>query len=278
MGLTLFSLSGSSRQTTEILILSHTTESTTTWKVDGQCVSSQTHEFSGTIDLESPERGICVEHVAGGVALQDCRLLQLNSLRDTDRLGRVEETYTRGSDVVVTYSPTPSEIRLQIYWRRQQFPVDGGTAVGIQMIVSVQTHLLDVDPSLSIVSSLQAAESWSYSDNPNARLETCQTIHANSADDARSGSLLTRLFRLESADVSYVEIVSEQDCHSMCFEQTVGPPTMIRCETKLFHERLEKGVIRRARIWGIFVPRGQDISAIRDCQKYVAANPLPLTT
>jgi hypothetical protein len=43
-------------------------------------------------------------------------------------------------------------------------------------------------------------------------------------------------------------------------------------------ERLEKGVIRRARVCGLFVPRSDDIAQTLDAYRQFAASQLPLTT
>ena len=49
--------------------------------------------------------------------------------------------------------------------------------------------------------------------------------------------------------------------------------------TRLFTERLEKGVIRRARVAGWHLPRKSDVlGAAWDLYTQFAAEPLPLTT
>ena len=48
--------------------------------------------------------------------------------------------------------------------------------------------------------------------------------------------------------------------------------------TKLLAERLEKGVIRRARICGWFLPAENDLSVAVELAKQFIDEPLPLTT
>jgi hypothetical protein len=41
---------------------------------------------------------------------------------------------------------------------------------------------------------------------------------------------------------------------------------------------LEKGVIRRARLQSLFVPRENDVQLVAECCRAIESRPLPLTT
>ena len=47
---------------------------------------------------------------------------------------------------------------------------------------------------------------------------------------------------------------------------------------ELFAEFLEKGVIRRARLQSLFVPRENDVQLVAECCQSIEKRPLPLTT
>jgi hypothetical protein len=51
----------------------------------------------------------------------------------------------------------------------------------------------------------------------------------------------------------------------------------IRSAFRLFDERLEKGVIRQARLRGVFVPRQGDQQAAIECYHHFVRSAVPLT-
>ena len=53
---------------------------------------------------------------------------------------------------------------------------------------------------------------------------------------------------------------------------------MVRLTHRLFAERLEKGVILRSRIRGLFIPRSHTDELARHEYRRFAASKLPLTT
>ncbi len=58
---------------------------------------------------------------------------------------------------------------------------------------------------------------------------------------------------------------------------SVSPNGAIQSQWELFAEFLEKGVIRRARLQSLFVPRENDVQLVAECCQAIEHRPLPLT-
>jgi hypothetical protein len=156
------------------------------------------------------------------------------------------ETYIRGNDFVASFEqPGPLPAVPQLYWRVR--PSGSTAAIGIELIVSMRTDLLDSQPQMCVVTEV---------------------------GNATSGNLPLRHLRL-SADVSYYQLVHPDDFFAVEERRVDGTH---RITTTLFPERMEKGVIRRARICGWFLPAENDLAvAVELAQQFVAESP-PLTT
>lgn len=76
---------------------------------------------------------------------------------------------------------------------------------------------------------------------------------------------------------SYVEIVHPADFRQTTIDWMSESPPVVRLAHRLFAERLEKGVILRSRIRGLFVPRGHDEELARREYRRFAQSALPLT-
>ena len=86
------------------------------------------------------------------------------------------------------------------------------------------------------------------------------------------------LFRLPDVDLSYVEMVHPADFQHD--ELSPGRPGggALRIAHRLFRTSLEKGVILRARVRGVFVNRRDDAEAAAECYAAFAAADPPLGT
>jgi len=222
------------------------------WKTDG---TKATWNSQFQMDLANPNAGVKVHgarvlctHWRGTHAG-----LPLNLV----------ESYVRGQDCIANYAPIPpDQVQPQIYWRGSFDPAKNAT--GLEMIVSMQTSLLDSDPLVAIVSELPAGEELSWCDREwqpigggQARLER---------DKGHSGLFL---LRPENADWSYAEAVFPSD-----FVQT---DRLLSRSHPLFAERLEKGVIRRGRVAGWLLPRERDQELALALWNTFCQSPPPLT-
>jgi hypothetical protein len=85
------------------------------------------------------------------------------------------------------------------------------------------------------------------------------------------------LARNPRADLSYAELPLPADCSSAEVEFSFPEARVRLVRTRLVADRLEKGVIRRARICGWFLPSENDLAAAVELAKQFVDEPLPLT-
>jgi hypothetical protein len=147
----------------------------------------------------------------------------------------------------------------------------------VEVQVSVQTSLLENDPALFASSRLLAAE-WLYlADDGDAR---CSPLGLppdfSAASHADRGCWLARL----NDKLSYCEIVHPLDFRSSQLScQPTGSGTAASVlRHRLFAENLEKGVILRARVLGVLLPRDEDVRTAREHLRAFSRSEPPLTT
>ncbi len=247
------------------------------WHADGNVVRLQWEGLSAAVDPLRPSDGLR-KVIIDGQPLAGFDLLGVQ-LPDQLLPAATIDSYIRGGDLVATYPETADRaFRVQIYWRAGMQNPRGAIAT-VELVTSVQTSLLDTRPQLTARSILPAAEvlQLENAETGNFVNVTPPPAHARPTDD----SLLPpcHLFRLASADFSYVEIVVPAEGQSSrCEIVTEGSGARIRLTHELFAERLEKGVILRSRVIGLWIDRPNDlVVAHRHYQALVSAAP-PLTT
>jgi hypothetical protein len=183
---------------------------------------------------------------------------------------QLADFYVRGADLVADFfSAGPERIAPQIYWRAD---IEGTTsAVRVELILSVRTELLDSGPVWSVDSCVPGAELLHASDlTPAAFNEaTVQGSIVNALDSKEH----LFVFRQPEQKFSYAEMVHPSDFVSAEVSRT-KPATI---KSTLFPERLEKGVIRRGRVCGWFLPSEDDLAMAVQFAKRFVDEPLPLT-
>jgi hypothetical protein len=194
--------------------------------------------------------------------------------RDTTGLN-VADSYVRGCDLVATYEPRDNwPFTTQIYWGAHS----GETADqlgALSLFVSLQTHLLDTWPKLRIDSLLETDEIFFLADGPGGHSEV-KSIDRGEHVLRPTGAACCVLQRLVGVPASYAEIMPAGDFR----ELTIRYISDGACQTswELFADFLEKGVIRRARLQSVFVPRKNDVAMIESLCRTIHQQPLPLTT
>jgi hypothetical protein len=186
----------------------------------------------------------------------------------------VAERYVRGTDLVATCRPV-GEYRIapQIYWRASFHAALN--AARIEMVLSAQTDLLDSGPAWSIHSFIRGAELFYTCLHP-------EPIFANITRAARDFALRAAsaehlfVFRLASLGISYAQMVHPTDFASAEVAMDEDQPLVV--STTLFPDRLEKGVIRRGRMCGWFMPAENDLTTAVQLAREFVAEPPPLTT
>lgn len=186
----------------------------------------------------------------------------------------VAEVYVRGADLVASYKPSADwPYSPQIYWRANAFHSVRGALASISLLVSVQTDLLDTYPLIGAASDLPAAEllhtTWT-------RGKQVNWDGASPGDNiAPRGDVMCVLHRLAGAPLSLAEFLPSSDFQSL----RITSNTNRGCDATwtLFADFLEKGVIRRARLYAAFLPRESDLEIAAKCCEAVEHIELPLT-
>jgi hypothetical protein len=187
--------------------------------------------------------------------------------------------YVRGGDLIVTYAERPERaMRSQIYWRAATHEPRGAIAA-VELQASVQTSLLDSCPRLATRTDVTASEAFQLSDGEREEFVAIAPPSERSKTDDRSRRPHCYLFRLASGEYSYAEMVlpanvpqSELTC------RREGPNLRVQLAHQLFAERLEKGVILRARVLGVMLDRDGDQAAAAAHYASFMTDELPLTT
>ena len=245
------------------------------WKLDGTHATLDTPEFAASLDLAQPHLGLKVAtpqrdgHIS---SRSEGQILQVH-FPLPPRAEDVQDCWTRGADLVVTYSQRSGrQVTSEIYWRLVRSCTD---MFGTELILSVQTDLLDASPTTSASSQIPAAEAY-WLRNPES-LESGSYLRSTDSllqiDRAAGQGLF--VFRIAGSPFSYVEMVHPTDFCSATVHWDDGAALL---RWQLFPDSLEKGVIRRARLRGLFVSQDNDLANAVRCFQEFAASPPPLTT
>lgn len=217
------------------------------WSLQANEATFTSADFSASISLLKPGRGVTnisyrgdpTEGLVLGISPSEHKIEGSEEIADA---------YVRGSDLVVTYAQTEARpFALQIYWRVN---LVGERVVQLDGIVSLQTCLLESFPLIT------------------ARTELPSEI----TDGMPAGTLL----RGGSTAWSYAELVQPED-RGESPDIDSSNRDRVAIHHQLGGQFLEKGVIRRLRLRGLFLPRENDLKL---AEKYLASlenEELPLT-
>lgn len=193
---------------------------------------------------------------------------------------RVADAYVRGPDLVATYAGGAFEdgtswpYSPQVYWTI--LPPEHGSEIvaSLALVVSIQTDLLDTHPRIDVRSNLTAEEVLLICVSGDEMLVDSHVEGVQAIDPRASAYAI--VWRFEDGTPSYAEIMPTTDFRQLAVERLSTGEFQSRWE--LFAEFLEKGVIRRARLQSLFVPRENDVQLVAECCRAIESQPLPLTT
>jgi len=200
-----------------------------------------------------------------------------HKLRDIEVLGgigharlKIAETYVRGNDLVADCAHAGEDrIAPQLYWRATL--AEKGQVARVELVLSVRTDLLDSAPIWTTNSFVTDSMLYHANELHSTRFsEINKTSGKLNRDDS---DVQLFVFRIPRIDLSYAEMIHPSDFVSA--EAEGENPPCVRAQ--LFPERLEKGVIRRARICGWFMPAENDLETAVELAKRFVDEPLPLT-
>lgn len=215
------------------------------WKLIAKTAELRTSQLGGQIDLRNSLRGLhkltyCGTAIEGsvlGVATGEASVGEGTS---------VVEAFVRGDDLVATYRVAGEEaFSLQVYWTVTSYE---NRVVVIDTLLSLETPLLESFPKVIVKSELPSVE-------------------VLQPDEGREVLIL----RSVDNDWSYAEMAHPAE------------PGDLRIDEKGVIQRslggafLEKGVVRRLRLRGVFLPRKNDLQLASECLAELVAEAPPLT-
>ena len=231
--------------------------------------------FSAVVDPLDPGAGLGGMQIDGR-PIADARLLQVELNRVDAAEAGEHDSYVRGGDLVLSYSDRPGPNMPQIYWRARELGGQHPAIAAIELVASVQTSLLDSYPALAACSQLTAVEALRLADVE--RSTFVNAVRHSEQADAMAGVPHCYLLRLAAGPFSYAEMVQPFDTQqSRCDLDPSGRDARVQLRHRLFAERLEKGVILRARVLGVLLDRDGDEAAAANQYAAFLKEALPLT-
>lgn len=265
-----------------------------TWQLNGNSAALVAEGWSAAVDLAAPQQGLSIKlpgHTGNQVA---ARILGV----DFGEAGPVDparvDAYVRRTDLVATYGEAPPLwLRSQIYWRWLP-PAEFAPAlaehvvVAFELVLSSNTSRLDSNPQSIVHSQIAFAEhATQLLKDRKGKLLAAKLGQVAPAEPKHTETISPQtqstgclFISIEGTPYSYVEMIHPSDFQSSSVTQTSsiepsGNETTI--DHQVFHTRLEKGVILRARIRAGLVAGGKDEAIAIAAYDHFARTEPPLT-
>ncbi|HQU45056.1 MAG: hypothetical protein B7Z73_12305 [Planctomycetia bacterium 21-64-5] len=220
------------------------------WQLNGTRGNLRCGDLCASLDALTPARGLFDVHSAGRW-FAGCEFLGVGI--DAAAPDTLADFYHRGGDLIARYRQTPQRVfAVEVYWRAGLLPLGDGRFPYCDLLVSVETQLLHSHP-----------------------LVVAQTRLAPAAGEDVIQGRDYCVARLADAAVSYVELCHPADALG---QELQAAHEGVLLTTRLLGQPLEKGVILRSRLRGLFVSQADDDLAARAALADFASLPPPLTT
>ena len=262
-----------------------TTHLLPTWTLNHTLARLNSSCITACVDAAHPERGI--QELSFDRCGIDGSILRLcrSKLGDNTRYdaGRptydwplvLSDVYVRDNDLVASYQPNDDwPYAPQVYWRADPFADIDWVPASLEVLVAIQTHLLDTRPAISIATSVLSEDRIWIAVSGEGQTEV--TALGQTGPRLLGSTATCVIQRLPKLPLSYVEIVPTTDCCALAV--VVKGRESLALEWRLFSDFLEKGVIRKARVFAAILPTANDIELAIECCAAIEQSPLPLTT
>jgi hypothetical protein len=245
------------------------------WRSTGFAATLQLDGLRAQADFAHPNDGLTNITIAGQ-GFGHARLLGVAVAAAAGTTDEPVECYVRATDMVVAYDASSRQpLRIDALWRvAARLPSDTFLAA-VDLIVSVRTRSLNVQPELPVQSVVPASQTFLLRQLDTAAVAPVTT--APTAITPADGPSCV-LFRLSNTDLTYAEMVHPADFQRDEISPTGQEGGTVRIAHRLFRTTLEKGVILRARVRGAFFLRSGDAEAASRCYREFAAAEPPLGT
>jgi len=253
------------------------------WQLDSHLATLRTSHLTGILDVERPRLGLR-QLKSGADVYRGTHLLGVQWGDDAaDELRALSDCYVRGSDLIATYAEAPERpYAPQVYWRAigrasggHGPPVLSASEIPLELLVSVQTPLLDAQPEMTATSRVPAVEVLHLLESERGRFSPLDLDESLTSIDAHN-STGCLLLRLADGRRSYVEMVHPLDFVQGRLNVSLAGDGVLLSHT-LIDCRMEKGVIIRARLRGCFLDRQDDMNAAVRLFEDFAGSALPLS-
>ncbi len=263
--------------------------SPTCWQFEAQQARLALGELSASIDAARPEQGLVGltlgNRAVNGQLLGVCFLPNNRKHDDGQHEVSLVDAYSRVADFVATYAQTETRpYRSQVYWRAHERSGEPSAVAALDLLISVQTDLLDSHPEVHVTSTLPASEVWRL--DSSGTFAPLEVGSPQPTSLSRTDGLGCVLLRLADTDrngspsngppLSYVEMIHPTDFSELIMKMTED--NRLQTEYTLLADFLEKGVIRRARLRGVLLERSGDLEAAADWYQSLVSAELPLAT
>jgi hypothetical protein len=247
------------------------------WQLDGSKARLIGARAGATIDLAHPAHGLAIS--LPGVAPDQLalRMLGIEIGEENTRSAARLDAYVRGADLVATYDESPpASLRTQSYWRilePSEFAPQSADIViaAFDLILSVNTSLLDNNPQSRVLSHVsQTQECFELIRDENERLDFRHIEKPSPQPAQRFAGTGCYLYRFVPADFTFLQMV-----HPIDFGGAFAGSESV--SHQLFHQRLEKGVILRARMRAAVLRRSHDLPTAQAAYERFASAEPPLT-
>ncbi|GEM_PF-3909674 len=262
------------------------------WQMEFPTVRLQSEAFEATLHLKEPEKG-----------LEDCRVLSqpwegvnLLGVRVAAGLGREStaeislgepaDYFVQGRYCVALYPGTDDRpVELCLRWRLLPPIKEVNWLAGVELLVSAQTALLGLDQHAVLASHLPAIKIQQLE---GVRPSCLREVSPGDPAGLRLGAEPCLLFPQSVGSWSYVEMVHPADL--VWAELRLGPPSSkpgspttypseyrtVLTRYATLTERLEKGIILRARARACWIGSPTPPEAVATVYRHLLDSPPPL--
>lgn len=247
---------------TETMTSSQSAPAADFWKFDPPTVKLCTPRLCGAVALSNPSAGI--GHLTWNDIPLDGSVLGVSAGASVSP----QDAFARGTDLVAAYTaPGPPSFNWQVYWRASEAE---GDVILLDAILSLQTALLESFPAVSTQSQLFAEEVWRVRSDGESNKVDPQQFGKTPLEDYNCVAL-----RSVTGNWSYAEMTLPLDQGTFQLTRLENGQTSV--QRNLGGSFMEKGVIRRMRIRGAFLPRENDLERAAGLFEEFAAETPPLT-
>ncbi len=226
------------------------------WILTGSIAKWQNESVVLSFDQSKPGDGVNVLHPA---TQSTFRLFGLMSPEAAKGMFRPPETIAPCGSTLRASFPESDGLSVETHVAWSVLDLDRAI-VGIDLVVTIGTQKLDAQPQVDLCSHVRNAD----------------TLVPGSVENrGPSEGPVCTLFRLRETELSYCEMLLPANFHSTQVSQDIETGCAV-LRHRLFSCPLEKGVILRARLRGLLLPRAGDEAAAAASFEELQSAPPPL--